>query len=726
MSRLKNKVIPLMIIFFNMIIMGMVMESAYFIEGFKHTEIMVFALLPVLMVLGFLGTLKGENNYYRIGFFLLGAVSAYFLYQAVKTIDLFQIPSDIAVINATIMDGLSIQFTDFLNVVKVMMLTGAVILSITLYIFPYNMVILDMGLLLFLWIVDYYGNTYEYARFFVPVWAFSLLFYRTTLVDQEAKVLKVNRNRRLVEAVVLTLIITIGSAFIDIEAKGVYSDRLFNYFNGQVVPQGSITGASIRDPFGIAMTGYNDSETLLGGNISINEEEVMRAFGEEPIYLRGTVRTEYLGDRWARDVIEYEPNGSLSSEKAAYYERLTVNEDLRRIEIRPIAEMTSNLFSSIYTKEVSFSNNLALLFYNDERSTYTSNKTVINNYDITYFRENLIEDHIRRLPKNVRASDFYMEYGPYLQIYQTLTPRTVDLVNSLVDDSMRNYEKAEVLTNYLRENYSYTLTPGNLPENTDFVDYFLFEVEEGYCVYFGTALTVMLRIAGVPTRYVEGFKMSEEAIDGEYIIRNSDAHAWTEVLIDEENDIWQIFDATGTPRELIYGEEPEDEENQEGEEGVETPSETPETEVPAQEGGTDVPGQSPEEQKIEQTRRNVILLILGLLFLVVVSRAAYKKARLQRMMSSGSLKPYFREMLKLFSFIYYRKESGETYLEMAARIKDEEIRTQMETLVTEVYKEEFSGEPGEFTQRVEFYEDVYGIVKDYRGPIFAFMKKHFL
>lgn len=248
MSQLKNKVIPLVIIFFNMIIMGMVMESAYFIEGFKHTEIMAFALLPVLLTLGFLGMLKGENLYYRIGFFLLGAVSAYFLYHAVRTIDLLQIPSDIAVINATIMDGLSIQFTDFLNVLKVMMLTGAVILSLTLYIFPYNMVILDMGLLLFLWIVDYYGNTYEYARFFVPVWAFSLLFYRTTLVDQEAKVLKINRNRRLVEAVVLTLIITIGSAFIDVEAKGIYSDRLFNYFNGQVVPQGSITGSSIGVP----------------------------------------------------------------------------------------------------------------------------------------------------------------------------------------------------------------------------------------------------------------------------------------------------------------------------------------------------------------------------------------------------------------------------------------------------------------------------------------------
>lgn len=724
MSQLKNKVIPLMIIFLNMMIMGMVMESAYFIEGFRHTQLIVFALMPVLLVLAFLGMLKGDNLYYRIGFFVLGAVSAYALYHAVKTIDLFQIPSDIAVINNTIMEAMNIQFEDFLNVLKVMMLSGAVILSVTLYIFPYNMVILDMGLLLFLWIVDYYGNTYEYARFFVPIWAFSLLFYRTTLMDQEVKVLKINRNRRLFEAVVLTLVITLGSAFIDVEAKGVYSDRLFNYFNGQVVPQGSITGSSIRDPFGIAMTGYNDAETQLGGDISIDEEEVMRAFGEEPIYLRGTVRTEYLGDRWARDVVEYEPNGSLSSEKMAYYERLTVNEDLRRIEIRPMVEMTSNLFSGIYTKEVSFSNNLALLFYNDDRSTYTSNKTVINNYDITYFREDLIEDHIRRIPKNLRPSSFFMTYQSYLQIHPTVTQRTVDLVNSLVDDSMRNYEKAEVLTEYLRNNYSYTLTPGELPDGADFVDYFLFEVEEGYCVYFGTALTVMLRIAGVPSRYVEGFKMSEEVVDGEYIIRNSDAHAWTEVLIDEENDIWHNFDATGTPRELIFGEEPE--ENPAEGEGLETPVEIPGEETPPEEEEPNSPGESPEEQKEDQTRRNIVLIVIGLLLLSISLRVVYKRVRHQKIMKSKPLKPYFNEMLRLLSFIYYKKEPGETYLELAARMKDDELRSLMEELVQETYKEEFSGEIGDFKKRQEFYDDVYGIVKEYRGPVFAVLKQYFL
>jgi transglutaminase-like putative cysteine protease len=724
MSQLKNKVIPLVIIFFNMVIMGMVMESAYFIDGFRHFDIMAFALLPVLIVLAFLGILKGENLYFRIGFLVLGAVSAFLLYRAVKTIDFFQIPSDIAVINNSIMDGMSIQFRDFLNVLKVMMLTGAVILSVTLYIFPYNMVILDMGLLLFLWIVDYYGNTYEYARFFVPVWTFSLLFYRTTLVDQEVRVLKVNRNRRLVEALALTLVITLGSAFIDVEAKGVYSDRLFNYFNGQVVPQGNIKGSSIKDPFGIAMTGYNDSETLLGGDISISNEEVMRAFGEEPIYLRGTVRTEYLGNRWARDIIEYEPNGNLSSEKTAYYERLTVNENLKRLEIRPVIEITSNLFSGIYTKEVAFSNNLALLFYNEERGTYTSNKTVINNYDITYFKEDLIEDHIKRLPKTVHEPDFFMKYGTYLQINDTVTERTVDLVNSLVNDSMRNYEKAEILSNYLRDHYSYTLTPGELPDNTDFVDYFLFEVGEGYCVYFGTALTVMLRIAGVPSRYVEGFKMSEEVVDGEFIIRNSDAHAWTEVLIDEENDIWHIFDATGTPRELIFEEEPEEEEpvDEEGE----TPEETPGSEESPEEEEEETPGERPQDEKEERTKKNTVLLLLVSILLAALIRAGYKKIMLQKTMKSKSLKPYFREMLRLFAFIYYRKEPGETYLEMAARIKDEEIREKMEQLVSEVYKEEFSGEMGEFRERQAFYDDVYGIVKDYRGPIYAFVKKYFL
>ncbi|NLB21239.1 MAG: transglutaminase domain-containing protein, partial [Clostridium sp.] len=98
-------------------------------------------------------------------------------------------------------------------------------------------------------------------------------------------------------------------------------------------------------------------------------------------------------------------------------------------------------------------------------------------------------------------------------------------MEEIVTDGMTNRQKAVTIRDYLKSTYSYTLSPGELPEGQDFVDDFLFETQEGYCVYFGTALTMMLRISGVPTRYIEGFKMGNEQVNVAYVVRNSDAHA---------------------------------------------------------------------------------------------------------------------------------------------------------------------------------------------------------
>lgn len=706
-------------IFVNMLIMAMVMESAYYIQNFRYGSIWLFAFLPVMVVLGFLGMFRGEAPWKKALFMGIMVLSAYILYYQVKTIDFSAIPGDIGAINSSIMAGVDIQFEDFANTMKLLMVLGSAILGLTLYIFPYNMVILDMGLLLFLWIVDYYNNSYEYVRFFIPVWAFSILFYRSTLLDREVRVLKVNRNRRLVEAIILTLIITVASLFINIDEKGLYSDRVWNYFNGQVVTQTSLNGRSIKDPFSISSSGYNNSDTILGGNIQIDEEEVLYAVGDGPIYLRGNIKTEYLGDRWTKDFKDYVSGDTIPDDLLDTYEGITPGAELKMLEIRPLKEMTSNLFSSIYTRDMEFSNNLALLFYDEEYNVFTSNKTVINDYYITYFDEDIIRVYLTEVENPVeKGADYFARYEEYLTISDTVTQRTRDLVFSLVNDSMGNLEKASILTEYLKTNYSYTLTPGDLPEGNDFVDYFLFEVQEGYCVYFGTALTVMLRIAGVPSRYVEGFKMGNEIRGGRYIVRNSDAHAWTEVLIDEEEGIWQTFDATGTPRELIFGEDP-DEENPGGENPLETPDNGVDPTTPR-------PGEEPvdpEVQEQQQTTRNVILLIIGVILLLFALRIAYRRWKVERMMKNVSLKPYFKELNRALTFMYYTKKPGETYLEMADRIKDDELRENYSALVHEVYKEEYSGEYGEFSRRRELYEDVYGIVKDYRGPVFQFIRK---
>ena len=87
---------------------------------------------------------------------------------------------------------------------------------------------------------------------------------------------------------------------------------------------------------------------------------------------------------------------------------------------------------------------------------------------------------------------------------------------------------------YLKNNCTYTLSPGKTPEGRDFTDFFLFENQKGYCVHFATAATVMLRAAGIPARYVQGYVVSQDDYkttdkDGWSDIKDNRAHAWTEV-----------------------------------------------------------------------------------------------------------------------------------------------------------------------------------------------------
>ena len=76
--------------------------------------------------------------------------------------------------------------------------------------------------------------------------------------------------------------------------------------------------------------------------------------------------------------------------------------------------------------------------------------------------------------------------------------------------------------------FAYSLRPGAM--EGDIVDEFLFASRRGYCEHYASALTFLLRAAGVPARVVVGYQGGETNPMGEYlIVRQSDAHAWVEV-----------------------------------------------------------------------------------------------------------------------------------------------------------------------------------------------------
>jgi len=138
------------------------------------------------------------------------------------------------------------------------------------------------------------------------------------------------------------------------------------------------------------------------------------------------------------------------------------------------------------------------------------------------------------LPPEIQAT--------YLQLPEDLDPRIRDLAQQITADVKSPLEKAVRIEAYLKKNYKYTLTLTWKSKNPP-LSAFLFEAKSGHCEYFASAMAVLLRAAGVPTRMVNGFLMGEyNPVGDAYIVRQSDAHSWIEVYLPVNG--WREFDAT--------------------------------------------------------------------------------------------------------------------------------------------------------------------------------------
>lgn len=111
--------------------------------------------------------------------------------------------------------------------------------------------------------------------------------------------------------------------------------------------------------------------------------------------------------------------------------------------------------------------------------------------------------------------------------------RAATLARRVTAEAETQQERLQALVSHLQENYAYTLSPPATPLGEDAVDYFLFRSRRGYCDLFASALAVMGRAVGIPTRFVTGFAGGQYHPDsGRYLLRESDAHAWIEAYLE--------------------------------------------------------------------------------------------------------------------------------------------------------------------------------------------------
>jgi transglutaminase-like putative cysteine protease len=130
----------------------------------------------------------------------------------------------------------------------------------------------------------------------------------------------------------------------------------------------------------------------------------------------------------------------------------------------------------------------------------------------------------------------------YLEIPESRNPRTAELARSMraAATSDEAFVRA-VLSKFNEEEYYYTLEPPPLGSSP--VDRFLFETRRGFCEHYASAFAVMMRAAGIPARIVVGYQGGEFNPMGDYmIVRQADAHAWTEVWMPGSG--WRRVDPT--------------------------------------------------------------------------------------------------------------------------------------------------------------------------------------
>jgi len=245
------------------------------------------------------------------------------------------------------------------------------------------------------------------------------------------------------------------------------------------------------------------------------------------LYWRGAVLSLYDGKTWRRD------DAPDSAQANIQYNDDIENTFDYRITLEPTH--LSWLLSLEYAKNISVNSEHEYRI-NREAMLITRDKiTNIINYHVTS----------KTSAKNqalFKQEDVKNRLLPVSKNQSNKNPQTIKLANDLFQQSKFNTQQYinAVLAHFQNNNFVYTLNPDLLGENA--MDDFLFNSRRGFCEHYASAFTYLMRAAGIPARVVIGYQGGKmNPLDDYMIVRQSDAHAWSEVWLGNH---WQRIDPT--------------------------------------------------------------------------------------------------------------------------------------------------------------------------------------
>ena len=258
-----------------------------------------------------------------------------------------------------------------------------------------------------------------------------------------------------------------------------------------------------------------------------------------PGYLRAKTFEAYLRsdskwlDRSNKEAIYPEQNGPfgmyfVGRKKLFRFDKRDLS-NCRNMTIRHESDLADAVFTPLGTVSVEAA--LPLLMLGEDDVVHSRNVHSGLNYDLAYTRS-----VYRKPPSDTQERQM-------LAVPRQLEADISHLASRIFAGCSTTTEKTNAVVQYFRTNYTYFLGLA-IPPDRDKLTHFLLEEETGYCEYFASGAAILLRLAGVPTRYVTGFLVTyKDDLTGLWIARNMDAHAWVEAW-DRELRQWTIVEAT--------------------------------------------------------------------------------------------------------------------------------------------------------------------------------------
>ena len=216
-------------------------------------------------------------------------------------------------------------------------------------------------------------------------------------------------------------------------------------------------------------------------------------------------------------------------------------------------------------------------------------------------------------------------------------------------DEDTRYQIATMISDYLNDNYTYSLDTDNGLDNI--IDSFLNRTKSGHCALYATSMTLLLRELGIPARYCTGFVAPNNG-GVPTVLRSKNLHAWCEVYISGLG--WVTFDPTSSSQNLGDGEGPDN--SSDSSDGSSSTSSEPRSDPSESSESSSRPDQSSEDMSGDSDqhgsdvpgdgqRVNVLPYILIILVMIlIVSLAVAIIQRYKKFLASvqKALKRYYK------------------------------------------------------------------------------------